>query len=127
MAASDTLQSQTIAFLRFPLIVGVVLLHSGFDNIELAEHPVCDNVSYLLSQVVATIAVPLFFFISGYLFFCKIDKFDGRVYVGKLKKRARTLPIPYIFWNLFTILLILPADLLFPAMMPGFHDMIAGV
>ena len=33
MMTDDVLQSKTIAFLRFPLIVGVVLIHSTFGKL----------------------------------------------------------------------------------------------
>lgn len=124
METFEALPSKTITFLRFLLIVGVVLLHSEFEDVSIEAYPFCDYFSYLLSRILATVAVPLFFFISGYLFFCKIDNFDGKTYISKLKIRVRTLLIPYLFWNLFTIVLLLFAAQLFPGMMPGFHKLI---
>jgi surface polysaccharide O-acyltransferase-like enzyme len=44
------------------------------------------------------VAVPLFFLISGYLFF--LGSWSWEKYVGKLKRRFHTLLIPYLFWNL---------------------------
>jgi hypothetical protein len=49
------------------------------------------------------VAVPLFFLISGFLFFRNVD-FDGQTYVRKLRSRARTLLVPYLFWNLSILL-----------------------
>ena len=74
---NEELQSKTIDFLRFPLIVGVVLIHAhitgmtikGNDVLRGNSFPVCDTISYFFSEVVARMAVPLFFFISGFLFF----------------------------------------------------------
>lgn len=67
----------------------------------------------LFSEVLGRIAVPLFFFISGYLFFYKVDRFDTSAYLYKLKRRSRTLLIPYLFWNiaaaaLFMLLPLIP-------------------
>ena len=45
------------------------------------------------------IAVPLFFFISGLLFF-KEGYFDFTLYKKKLKSRVRTVLIPYLLWNI---------------------------
>ena len=106
---NEEILSQTIAFLRFPLIVGVLLIHSNPEKVAIIKgmniispdgHWFYDNISYLFSHIFAAVAVPLFFFISGYLFFYKTTAFTKSVYGRKLKKRAHTLLIPYIFWNL---------------------------
>lgn len=69
MMTEDVLQSKTIAFLRFPLIVGVVLIHSTFGKLMIGgemqvdpgAYPVYESVSYFLSEILSRIAVPLFF------------------------------------------------------------------
>ncbi|MBF0648771.1 MULTISPECIES: acyltransferase family protein [Dysgonomonas] len=49
---------------------------------------------------------PFVFFTSGFLFFYKINKnWNLHIYVDKLKKRSKTLLIPYIFWNALVLLL----------------------
>ena len=58
--------------------------------------------SQYISEVVSRIAVPGFFLISGYLFFLNTD-FDKNNYISKLKKRVKTLLVPYLFWNLLFI------------------------
>lgn len=50
------------------------------------------------------LAVPFFFFISGYLFFTNY-KNGKEFYFYKWRKRFYTLLVPYIFWNLLTIVL----------------------
>jgi surface polysaccharide O-acyltransferase-like enzyme len=107
------LQSNVIAFLRFPLIVGVVFIHNAsatvtipgmeFGNVE--NLPIFDMCSTLFSQILGRVAVPLFFFISGFLFFWNIDGFTKQNYLKKLKGRGKTLLIPYLFWNI-TVLLV---------------------
>lgn len=48
-------------------------------------------------------AVPLFYVISGYLFFLKVP--EGFCSIeGKMRKRVKTLLIPYIIANIFTFL-----------------------
>lgn len=50
--------------------------------------------------------MPSFFFISGFLFFNSIKKRAFWVsFKEKIKKRFKTLLIPYFFWNVFGILL----------------------
>jgi fucose 4-O-acetylase-like acetyltransferase len=63
-------------------------------------HHYCSN---LFSYVLGGIAVPLFFFISGFLFFLNIENFNLQSYGNKLQTRGKTLLIPYLFWNLFAI------------------------
>ena len=107
----DELLSKTISFLRFPLTVGVVFihfsLHKGFE-IHGVTHGLGNPdwffyIVNLISQVLARVCVPLFFIISGYLFFYHCD-FNSQVYKKKLKSRAKTLLVPYILWNIIAIL-----------------------
>lgn len=64
-----------------------------------------------LSHVLSQVAVPSFFFFSGYLFFLNINQFNRKTYFSKLKGRTRTLLLPYIvwisLWILFRLLLLL--------------------
>lgn len=110
--SNEELLSKTIQFLRFPLIIGVVLIHSqvlGEGMLRVSENPTLDfpiysTISYLFSSIIARIAVPLFFFFSGFLFFYRVS-FNFSVYINKLKKRCRTLLLPYLLWNLFAVVL----------------------
>lgn len=68
-------------WLRFPLCVLVVLIHSDFglatDSLSLN---IPEVVRYLIKDTVASFAVPTFFAISGYLFFYKIKDFGISCY-----------------------------------------------
>lgn len=106
---NKVLQSKTIDFLRFPMIVMIVFIHIGISK-------QCNNllditIYTLFSQILSRIGVPLFFVFSGYLFFYSKDDaqttFTKNKYVYKLKKRIKTLLIPYLFWNLLMIVFIL--------------------
>ena len=129
----DELQSQVIDFLRFPLAVGVVLIHASADSIvmngvsvmEDGQFPVFQAVSFLCSKVFAAIAVPLFFFISGYLFFYKLPGFAPRAYGQKLRKRVKSLLLPYLFWNLVMMLLYWAVQTVVPGMMSGRFRLVA--
>ncbi len=57
------------------------------------------------SDVIPRICVPLFFVISGLLFFK--DGFSRMIYKRKVSTRKRTLILPYLIWNFFGFLLIL--------------------
>lgn len=123
---SKQLQSKVISFLRFPLIVGVVLIHTQIDTINGIEgnlntphpfngaFPLYESTLYLCAHILAHIAVPLFFMFSGFLFFYKANGFTIQTYVEKLKKRIRTLLIPFLFWNILFIVVYNVSGILFP-------------
>lgn len=116
--SAEELQSKTIDFLRFPLIVGVVFIHTDFSDIVMAgvkqisfvNYPIFSRIFFLFSKVIFEACVPLFFFISGFLFFYKTEGFSQKIYLHKLKNRIRSLLVPYIFWNLLIILFLMLAQ-----------------
>lgn len=101
----DKTQSTTINYLRFILIIAVIILHAytvtlGVEWLK-SGHPLYKFLGYNLSLHFGNIGVPFFFFISGYLFF-----YSGKPnYFQKLKSRFHSLVIPYLLWNTLTILL----------------------
>ncbi len=109
----DRESSLRLNLLRFPLIVGVVFIHAYSTTIGLAggeigvsqPNLIADFVRNFISQGVARIAVPLFFLMSGYLFFAGLE-WSKENYVAKLKSRTKTLLIPFLFWNIATLLAI---------------------
>lgn len=74
----------------------VVILHSN--NLE---DPSVLNINTLIQnfigQGIVRIAVPMFFLISGYLFFYKF-KPSKEAFLNKYKKRFKSLFIPYFLW-----------------------------
>lgn len=104
--------SERLAVIRFPLIVGVVFIHAygGSVNLKNTQSGV-EQVGFFsqilqefVSHGVARVAVPLFFLMSGYLFFLG---FNGSLsaYKNKAKSRFNSLIIPFLFWNAFVMLL----------------------
>ena len=98
-------QFEVIGQLRFPLIVLVTFAHSygavsdnyslltsGWDSYEVLK--------LLVSQTLVKVVVPVFFIISGYLFFANVKTWSTQVYKEKLLRRAKTLLWPYLLWNL---------------------------
>lgn len=92
--------SQTIDYVRFPLIILILFIHTGIERFgtELGSERF-EKVRHFVTDEVACLGVPLFFFISGFLFFYN-GEFSFEVYKKKLKSRVRTLVVPYIIWNL---------------------------
>lgn len=128
MLKKSTLDLETIDFLRFPLAIAVVFIHwNPISVIDLSytfttksSFPIYDLIHYIISEEIARIAVPLFFFMSGYLFFFDVQGlFTISQYIKKIKKRVRTLLIPYIFWNTSVIILLVSVQLFIPSTLSG--------
>lgn len=121
------LQSKVIDVLRFPMAILVVFIHASFlyetrDGVSIFEgfdSSLYRAVNFLVIDNICLIAVPLFFFISGYLFFAKVKDFTFIVYKEKLKKRISSLLVPYLIWNLFVIILYFIVQHLCPSLVSG--------
>ena len=108
----DESTSNRLAVLRFPLIVAVVFIHaraialSGGAVVTKANDTAPSGLILieLISQGLARTAVPLFFMMSGFLFFWKME-WNWPHYLLKLQARVRTLLIPFLFWNILTLLI----------------------
>lgn len=112
MAITST-DSQTISFLRFPLTFAVVMQHSmgtirtQIDWSALSAMDFYTLLKSACSGCIALVAVPIFFFISGYLFFVNVDHMDGQVYKEKMHKRLWSLVVPSFLWNVLCIPIML--------------------
>lgn len=128
------LYSQTIDFLRFPLAIMVILLHNNPLGIQLSlsdnnmslyhQFPLYFSIHHLFTNDVTRIAVPLFFFISGYLFFLKYRESKepisiGNYYQGKIKGAFHSIVVPFFLWNIIYILLNFCIQTFFSAYMKG--------
>jgi surface polysaccharide O-acyltransferase-like enzyme len=120
--------SRRLNLLRFPAIIGIVYVHAygttiSFANATLGRtdtNAVTDCMRILISQCLARIAVPIFFLLSGYLFFANFT-WSPQAYLNKLRARLRSLLIPYLFWNLLMLAMVLLAQAL-PATGPYFPE-----
>lgn len=99
------MQYEVMRRVRLPLIIlvtyahsygaireGYSLLGSGWDSYEILK--------ILVSQTLVKVAVPAFFIMSGYLFFSNVEEFTKQIYWQKIRRRIKSLLIPYIIWNL---------------------------
>ena len=102
---NDISQYDVIRQLRFPMIVLVTFAHSygevaeGFSLLS-SEWNTYEFLKLLVSQTLVKVAVPVFFIMSGYLFFANVEKWSLKVYKAKILRRVKTLLIPYLIWNL---------------------------
>jgi peptidoglycan/LPS O-acetylase OafA/YrhL len=109
----DNDSSARLNLIRFPLIVGIVFIHAYQTSLEFGSTQanviptgfLAVFIRDFFSVGLAGIAVPLFFFMSGFLFFYKLD-WSSRSFLKKLRTRVRTLLIPFLFWNILYLLVI---------------------
>ena len=114
------LQSSTIDLLRFPLALAVIFIHLNPQTISIPEasFPILSGdgiyniFAISISNVLALTAVPTFFFISGFLFFCNFPIFTWAGYKKKIKSRIKTLIIPYFVWNTIVFSLIIISQII---------------
>ena len=88
--------SIAISWLRFPLILCVVLLHC-YCTVPLPhreDHQLYFNIVYPFGLWLGESGVPAFFFISGFLFYI-----SQKSYKERIKSRVHTLLYPYLLWN----------------------------
>lgn len=101
MLERSSAESRAMAMLRFPLACLIVLLHTG---VECGPENVAYYVRTYFTSNVVVVAVPAFFFMSGYLFFMGHEsQFAWTDYVRKMKRKVRTLLVPYLLWNLIAL------------------------
>ena len=105
MAEDNSILSKTISLLRFPLAFMVVWSHvsftvniDGLQKLAIFEHSGYAYFRTCSIECFASISVPLFFFISGFLFFYKTEWSKKEAYISKLRKRVKSLLVPYLFW-----------------------------
>lgn len=83
-------------------IIFVLYIHSGFHADEIKGMLMNDRVQEFISGMMGRCAVPLFYVISGYLFFLKVPDGMASIY-GKMRKRVGTLVVPYIIGCMFFV------------------------
>ena len=101
--------SDKLRIISFISIIMVVFIHSYNITVKfnsgnmylISEYNVF--VQNFFSQGISRIAVPIFFCISGYLFFLKLN---GTIdeFILKYRKRAKSLLLPYLIWSIWGLL-----------------------
>lgn len=108
----SALEYKVFEWLRFPLIVGVVIIHcygkpfdfESLDFANLSGYDIFNLFRVSISQVLTHVCVPTFYFISGFLFFKGLEIWDNTLCVAKIKRRVKSLLLPYMVWNTIYII-----------------------
>ncbi len=77
----------------------VLYIHSYFPADQIAGMTAMETTQFAITELIGRLAVPMFYVISGYLFFLKVP--DGMKSIfEKMRKRVRTLLVPYVIASL---------------------------
>ena len=109
------------AHMTINVCVGAELTKWGGVGVgDLIDYPVYANLSFVISEILSRTALPLFFFIAGYLFFYnRTEHFCGKDYLYKLQRRTYSLLIPYIIWNALVIVAFWAVQTIMPQLTSG--------
>lgn len=101
-------QSYIISLLRLPLITLVIFLHISWPFVFGKEgHTLhmAENTLFNIFHIIPLVCVPVFYFISGFLFYDRYSRgFSLHDYWEEMKKKFFSLVIPYIMWYLIAFL-----------------------
>lgn len=96
---------QIFNFLNFPLVLLVAFLRCKEEPSDLHTNwlyfVINDAYNFFrsyISYILCIVAVPNFFLMSNYLFYNNIVEQSYDLYFGKIRRRLKTLIIPYVSW-----------------------------
>jgi surface polysaccharide O-acyltransferase-like enzyme len=103
----EIVQSETIDWLRPVMAFMVICLHVQLFYVDESwsmNGGLFQVFVIYLCKTICPVAVPTFFFISGFLFFNRLEDWNHEIWMRKMTKRLRTLFVPYLLWNLIAII-----------------------
>lgn len=120
--------SDKLKVLSFISIMLVLYIHSDFKEQDILGMFWNNKIQVIISEMIGRCAVPLFYIISGFLFFLNVPNGLNSIY-EKMKKRVKTLLVPYVvgclFFVVFSFLVaIVPGTSKFinNSILPLFHE-----
>ncbi|MBO7132517.1 acyltransferase [Candidatus Saccharibacteria bacterium] len=94
--------------LSFIAVIFVIIIHNSATGQYNISTDFFTTLTYNYRNIIAyglgSIAVPLFFFLSGFTMF---RNYTLKHYPSKLKTRAKSLLLPYLIWNIISLLFII--------------------
>lgn len=122
------LRTQALDLLRFPLAIVILTLHIfAAANADIATYNLnSENGISIFNLTIQFIeaffrnqSVPIYFFISGYVFFIGLQKWSKEKYIKKITNRKKSLLYPYLIWNTIMLLASLIVLYIAPNIMNG--------
>ena len=105
--SNTKLFSSVVLTLRFPLMILVLLIHSLPTDSNGIGGDTFLYIGTLVKELFTRVAVPAFFVFSGYYALKGHNLEQWGTYKTELKKKVRTLILPYFLWNVFYLLLLI--------------------
>lgn len=100
---------ESLDFLKAFLVLTVLTEHyfgtSCFDNVGKHDFPMLFWFCEITNAFFRGQSVPVYFFISGYLFFLG-GNFSFDKYFKKIKSRVKSLLFPYMIWNTIAVIML---------------------
>ncbi len=96
-------------------------LHVGGITISNSNYTFSNLIENLISDGIARIAVPLFFLISGLLFFKEGDLFSVNLFINKIQRRIKSVAVPFLIWSMLGLMIYILLQTL-PASKPFFNS-----
>ena len=90
----------SLDYIRALAMCGVLMIHSGSYAL-LASHPNAALIAVF--EILTRFSIPIFFFVSAFGLFVKHAPDKAFSYWGFLKKRLKTIFIPYLVWSMIYI------------------------
>lgn len=102
--------SDKIKVLSLVAIILVLYIHSGFHDYphEILGMEFNHFLQEVVSEKLGRCAVPLFFMISGFLFFQNVNSINDVLH--KMRKRVKTLVVPFVIAALFFPLFLIVVE-----------------
>ncbi|MBR1578949.1 MAG: acyltransferase [Selenomonadaceae bacterium] len=101
MNVRDRKRLPAIEYMRGISMLGVIGIHIGSQYIT---NPLANVNLVALFEIVTRFAVPIFFFISAFGLFYRLDPDAPFDYKNFMRRRFKTVLIPYLAWSLFYLL-----------------------
>ncbi|MBO4213213.1 MAG: acyltransferase [Clostridia bacterium] len=95
--------SNKIKYVSYVLAIFIVIRHTTNTPMYEGLSGAFAGIQHYIETFAVCMAIPLFFAISGYLFF---TNYDPKRFYEKWKRRIFTLVIPYLVWNLLSYLAV---------------------
>lgn len=88
-----------IEYMRGISMLGVVAIHVGSQY--LTNNPTANLQLLAVYEIATRFSVPIFFFISAFGLFYNLDLQEKFSYKSFMKRRFKTVLVPYLIWSLF--------------------------